>query len=260
MNTGKIIKELEKEFPPQLAMDWDNSGLQVGSRKNSVKKVVVAVDATNAVIESCVAWKAELLITHHPLMLDGIRKVNDESMYGRKILALAGNGITHYAMHTNYDVAKMAELANRALKLKKCVPLEVTGCAEDGTEYGIGSIGELPRRMTAADCCEYVKNAFALDHVRLFGSREAKGKRVAVCPGAGKSMLADALAKEADIFITGDFDHHSGLDAVDQGLTIIDAGHYGVEKLFIAQVADLLKERFPEVKVKTIYGEPFETM
>lgn len=257
MNAGKIIKEFEKQFPPQLAMDWDNSGLQVGSPKSGVKKVVVALDATDEVVQQCVAWKADLLVTHHPLMLSGIRQVNDSSMYGRKILALAGSGISHYAMHTNYDVAKMAELAQKALKLKKCVPLETTGTGEDGTEYGIGCIGELPKKMTVEVCCSYVKKAFGLDAVQLFGKRETEVKRAAICPGSGKSLMGEALAKGADVFITGDIGHHDGLDAVDQGLTVIDAGHYGVEQIFIPQITELLQKTFPELKVKAIAQPPF---
>ncbi|MEI3173880.1 MAG: Nif3-like dinuclear metal center hexameric protein [Lachnospiraceae bacterium] len=75
--------------------------------------MLVALDATNEVIEECIAWHADLLLTHHPLLLSGIRQINDGSMHGRKVLMLAENGIAHYAMHTNYDAAKMAELAGR---------------------------------------------------------------------------------------------------------------------------------------------------
>ena len=111
MKVETIIKELDLEFPQTFAMDWDNPGLQVGSSQKEVKKVLVALDATNEVIEECIAWHADLLLTHHPLLLSGIRQINDGSMHGRKVLMLAEHGIAHYAMHTNYDVAKMAELA-----------------------------------------------------------------------------------------------------------------------------------------------------
>ena len=101
MRAEEIIKLLEEQFPPSLAMDWDNSGLQVGSRKTEVKKVLVALDATQKVVDHCVEAGVDLLVTHHPLMLDGLRKVNEDTMYGRKILAMAGAGMVHYAMHTN---------------------------------------------------------------------------------------------------------------------------------------------------------------
>lgn len=261
MNVGTIIRELDLEFPIDLAMDWDNPGLQVGSSQKEVKKVFVALDATNEVIEECIVWQADLLVTHHPLLLSGIRQINDESMYGRKILALAEHGIAHYAMHTNYDVAKMAELAGRQMKLQNQVPLEQTGCGEDGTLYGIGCIGDFEKEMTAESCCEMVKKAFHLPHVRLFGEKTTKIKKAALCPGAGKSMISDALAGGAQIYITGDIGHHDGLDAMDQGLLIIDAGHYGIEQIFIPHMEAWIKEHFKNLEVRRTTGkEPFEVI
>lgn len=260
MNVETIINELDQEFPRKLAMDWDNPGLQVGSRKKEVKKVMVALDATNEVIEECIAWHADLLLTHHPLLLSGIRQINDESMHGRKVLMLAEHGIAHYAMHTDYDVAKMAELAGTRLHLKNRVPLEQTGIA-DGIPYGIGCIGEFEAEMTAQDCCALVKEVFALPHVRLFGAKDAKIKKTAVCPGSGKSMIAEALAGGAQIYITGDIGHHDGLDAMDQGLAIIDAGHYGIEQIFIPHMEAWMKNHFGELEVKRAkQAEPFEVV
>lgn len=261
MRAEEIIKLLEEQFPPSLAMDWDNSGLQVGSRKTEVKKVLVALDATQKVVDHCVEAGVDLLVTHHPLMLDGLRKVNEDTMYGRKILAMAGAGMVHYAMHTNYDVAKMAELAEHALHLTNCTPLEVTGVDADGHAYGIGSVGELPERMSAKACCAYVKEAFGLTHVQLFGEPDTDVKRMAVCPGSGgKELMKEALKSGADIYLTGDVGHHTGLDAQDQGLTVIDAGHFGIEKIYIGQVMALLRQHFPELLAEAVYQEPFVTL
>ncbi|MDO4324182.1 MAG: Nif3-like dinuclear metal center hexameric protein [Lachnospiraceae bacterium] len=250
MKIEKVIEKLAKEYPPQTAMSWDNPGLQVGRTDRSVKKIYVALDATDQVIQECISWKADLLVTHHPLLMSGIKKVNSEDYPGRKVLAMAESGIAHYAMHTNYDVIKMSELAEKALRLKKTKILEVTGAWEDGSAYGIGGVGNLPKKMTARECCEYVKKAFDLKNVRLFGNPETEVRYLAVSPGSGKSMIGPALAAGADILVTGDIGHHDGLDAVDQGLPVIDAGHYGIEHLFIRQMADFLKEAFPELKIR----------
>ncbi len=260
MKVETIIKEMDLEFPRTFAMDWDNPGLQVGSSRKEVKKVLVALDATNEVIEECIAWHADLLLTHHPLLLSGIRQINDGSMHGRKVLMLAENGIAHYAMHTNYDAAKMAELAGARLHLQNQVPLEQTGCV-DGVPYGIGCIGEFEMELTAQECCQLVKEAFQLPHVRLFGKKETKIKKAAVCPGSGKSMIGEALAGGAQIYITGDIGHHDGLDAMDQGLSIIDAGHYGIEQIFIPHMEAWMKTHFGELEVKRAkQGEPFEVI
>ena len=248
MKVETIIKELDLEFPRTFAMDWDNPGLQVGSSQKEVKKVLVALDATNEVIEECIAWHTDLLLTHHPLLLSGIRQINDGSMHGRKVLMLAEHGIAHYAMHTNYDVAKMAELAGARLHLQNQVPLEQTGCV-DGVPYGIGCIGEFEMELTAQECCQLVKEAFQLPHVRLFGEKGTRIKKAAVCPGSGKSMIGEALAGGAQIYITGDIGHHEGIDAVAQGLAIIDGGHYGIEHIFIEDMRQYLEKNLKDVEV-----------
>lgn len=250
MKTGKIIEKLAKEYPLHMAEKWDNPGLQAGRPDVPVKKVMVALDPTDDVIEQCMEWGAQLLVTHHPLMMSGITKVNTDTLTGRRVLSLIENRIAHYAIHTNYDVTKMAQLAEEALKLKNTQILEVTGTDADGNAYGIGRIGDLPKKMTAAQCCEFVKQAFGLPHVRLFGDPDTVVKHIAVSPGSGKSMIAPALASGVSLLVTGDIGHHDGLDAVDQGLLVIDAGHYGIEQIFIADMAAYLREQFPEIKVK----------
>ena len=111
MKMEKIIDRLAERYPSIYAMNWDNPGLQVGKSFHTVKKVMIALDATDHVIQECISWGADLLVTHHPLLLSGIRNITDGNFQGRKILAMVENGIAHYAIHTNYDVLK--RLRNR---------------------------------------------------------------------------------------------------------------------------------------------------
>lgn len=261
MRLETILAKLKQDYPPQMALSWDNPGLQVGRIDADIAKVYVALDATESVIQSCISWGADLLVTHHPLIMSGIRSVSSEDFIGRKALAMAEHGIAHYAMHTNYDVTMMNDLACRDLHLQEPSILDVTGTREDGAAYGIGCVGMLPEQMTAQQCCAYVKNAFGLESVRLFGDPQAEAKRMAVCPGSGKSEIGAALAAGADIFVTGDIGHHDGIDANDQGLLIIDAGHYGIEHIFIGQMEAYLKENFSELEVRAAQiHHPFTVM
>lgn len=258
MKVREIIERLEQEYPRHLALSWDNPGLQVGRMEQEAEKVVVALDATDEVVKQCVRWEADLLVTHHPLLMSGIRQINSGDFHGRRILDLAENRIAHYAMHTNYDVTKMKELAGQALKLSDREILEETGTLDDGTPCGVGCVGSLPRQMTAKECCEYIKEAFELDSIRLFGNPDAAVERVAVSPGSGKSMIAPALGCGAQMLVTGDIGHHDGLDAVEQGMIVADAGHYGTEHLFIRQTAEYLREAFPGLEVRELEtGAPF---
>ena len=86
-------------------------------------------------------------------------------------------------------------------------------------------------------------------------------RRAALCPGSGKSLIKAALAKQAQIYITGDIGHHDGIDAVDQGLVILDAGHYGVEHVFLPWMENYIKEAFPELEVRVEpIAEPFRVV
>lgn len=123
------------------------------------------------------------------------------------------------------------------------------------------ALAELPERMSAKACCAYVKRGIWAYACTAFGEPDTDVKRMAVCPGSGgKELMEEALKSGADIYLTGDVGHHTGLDAQDQGLTVIDAGHFGIEKIYIAQVMALLRQRFPELLAEAVYQEPFVTL
>ena len=100
-----------------------------------------------------------------------------------------------------------------------------------------------------------------MDTVKIFGDLDQVIKRVAICPGSGKSTIGTAIQKNAQAMITGDIGHHDGIDAVDQKMTVIDAGHYGVEHIFIERMEQYLKMQFPQLEVrKTESGNPFKVI
>lgn len=229
-------------------MSWDNSGLQTGRTEREIKKVYVALDATDEVTEDAAAWGAELLITHHPLIFGSLKQITDRDFLGRRILRLVEHGIACYSMHTNYDVARMADLAAEKLQLVNPRVLETT--LETETPLGIGKIGEVKETLSLEEYCERVKEAFGLSAVKVFGDAGFPVRQVALCPGSGKSVIDTALRKGADVLVTGDIDHHSGIDAWASGMAVIDAGHYGVERIFIEDVVQFMENRFPELECK----------
>ena len=164
---------------------------------------------------------------------------------------LIQKSIVYYAMHTNYDVLGMAELAGKVLDIAHTDVLDVTQTDEVGEEKGIGRIGELPETMTLEECCVYVKHKLELGSLIVFGDMNRPVRRLAILPGSGKSGIPVALAKGADVLVTGDIGHHDGLDAVEQGLAIIDAGHYGTEYIFIEDMKQFLNRKLPVLDVLT---------
>ena len=190
---------------------------------------------------------AQLLLTHHPLIFSPLKQINTDQFISARVVELLRTGMSCYAMHTNYDAARMGVLAAQRLGIPAEAPLgdlfERGGC-----QYGIGSVGDTDNPLTLADLGAQVKDRFGLQTVKIFGDLSGQVQRVAMCPGAGKSMIPDALAQGAQVLITGDIDHHSGIDAVAQGLSIIDAGHYGIEHIFISDMQQYLNRELPQIE------------
>lgn len=261
MRCRQVIEVLQSLAPSSYAMSWDNSGFLVGRLDSEIRKIGVALDATNEVVDNAVRDGIDLLVTHHPVIFSSIKQVNDETFLGRKILTLVENHIACYAMHTNYDIAGgMPELAAERIGLIAEEPLEITNESEQGVK-GIGKIGVLDRTLTLEQCAELVKESFGLERVLVFGDKKREIRRIAISPGSGRSMIKEAVRKNADAIITGDIGHHEGLDAMDMGITVIEAGHYGLEYVFIEHVAKYLRDEFREIEVITYpSGVPYSVL
>ena len=248
MECKKVIEILETQSPKSYACDWDNVGLLVGREDKEIQKIYIALDATDEAIEEAIANGADMLLTHHPMIFKGMKRVTQEDFIGRRIIRLIQNDMVYYAMHTNCDVMGMADLAAEYLGISDTRVLEITSVSETGEE-GIGRYGSLKKEMTVRECCEEVKQAFSLENVKVFGDLERKVKTAAISPGSGRSVISNALQAGVDVLITGDIDHHEGIDAVAQKLTVIDAGHYGVEHIFIPYMEQYLKREAKELEI-----------
>ena len=257
MKAYELIEWLNEHHPQKFAEDWDNVGLLVGDDQKEISHVFLALDLTEPVLDEAVAAGADMILTHHPMIFSGIKKINNHDFTGRRIMRLIQNHICYYAMHTNYDVLGMADLSADYLKLEEREVLSVTEETGDRCE-GLGRVGMLPKQMSLRECGEFVKAALSLNDVKIYGDLEQPVHRAAICTGGGKSMISDVLAKGADVCVTGDIDHHTGIDAVASGLAIIDAGHYGTEYIFMDAMKKKLGENFPELpttcaKIKNPY-------
>ena len=228
MKCSEIIKILETLSPRSMACDWDNPGLLAGRSGKEVKTIFLAVDATDSVIEQAEQAGADMILTHHPLIFKGIKQVSDQDFIGRRILRMIQDDISYYAMHTNFDAAPgcMADLAAKKLGLTDCEVLEV-------------------------------KEAFGLPYAAVFGELDGEAviQKAAVCPGAGGSTMGEALAAGAQVYITGDISHHEGIDAVAQGMAVIDAGHYGIEHIFTEFMEKYLMRKLGDA-VKVVREKP----
>lgn len=260
MKCSEIIEKLETLSPKSFAEEWDNIGLLAGRRDKEVRTIYVALDATDAVIEDAVRVGADMLLTHHPLIFKKLSRVTTDDFIGRRVYQLIQNDISYYAMHTNFDVMGMADAAADELGLQSREVLNVT-FEDEISKEGCGRVGHLEKCMSVKALAGLVRERFQVPNVRVFGNLEDIVETAAVMPGSGGSYIRDAIDAGADVMITGDIDHHEGIDAVAQGLVVIDAGHYGIEKLFIPYMEEFIKRELSEIKVyRAAACEPFVTV
>ena len=248
MKCVEIIDLLQGLAPEEWACEWDNPGLLAGRSDKEVKKIYIALDATDQVIEAAVQAGADMLLTHHPLIFKPIKKVNDQNFITKRLVRLIQADISYYAMHTNFDAAPgcMADLGAERLGLKSCVPLELFGEVEAGGQaisYGIGKTGLLDAPVTLRTLAAQVKKAFGLPFVVVYGQQllDEVVERISICPGAGGSEIERALANGSHALVTGDISHHQGINCAARGMAIIDGGHYGLEHVFISYMAEYLE-------------------
>ena len=250
MQCRDIIRYLEVLSPVGYAADWDNVGLLLGREEKEVRKVMVAVDATEEVIDHAITWGADMLITHHPLIFKPLKRICADDFIGKRVLNLLQEDICYYAMHTNFDVMGMADAAADKIQLRDRQVLEVT--YEDAVnKEGYGRYGRLPKSMTLEECARFIKEAFEIEGVLVYGELHKNVEIAAISPGSVKSVVEDAVAAGVDVLISGDFDHHTGIDLVARGVTVIDAGHYGLEKIFVPYMKEYLSKQLPQLTVET---------
>ena len=190
MKVKKLTDFLESRYPAEMAENWDNVGLLVGDDEKEVRHVFLALDLTEKVLVEAAEAGADMIVTHHPMIFGGLKKINNHDFIGRKVISLIRQDIQYFAMHTNYDVLGMADLSADYLKLQDREVLSVTEEPE-----GFGRVGRLPERMTLKECGLFVKEALGLQDVRIYGDPDRMVERAAVCTGSGKSMIGDVLKK-----------------------------------------------------------------
>lgn len=254
MKCRELVHILETLCPVYHAEKWDNPGLIAGDFDKEIKKVYIALDATTAVIDDAISKGADMILTHHPLVFSGMKKINTDDFTGRRLIKMIKNDICCYAMHTNFDVDVMAELAADRLNLSQQAVLEITRreqCGDEVKDFGIGRTGMLPEAMTLAQCAAFVKKAFDISDVRIFGNPETVVHKAALCPGSGKDLMMQVKEAQADVYITGDIGHHNGIDANEDGIMVVDAGHQGMEYIFIDYMKDYILEHCQDVCVET---------
>jgi len=242
-----IISFLEKTAPPELAEQWDNIGLLVGRPANTVKKILVCLDVTHAAIDEAVKTGADMIVTHHPVIFKGIKRLNEDEKTAGFIYSLIRNNISVYSAHTNLDFADQG--------VNTCLA-DILGLRQ--TEVlgrGPGKAGILEEKLSLEEFIARVKTSLEVPFVRVAGRADLGILKAAVFSGSFDDDLEAVAASGADVLVTGDLKYHTALDAREMGMCIVDAGHFNTEKVVLPQLAKELQRGFSEVAVTCFRDE-----
>ena len=348
VKSSEIIQAIEAIAPRRLAESWDNVGLQIGSNKREVSKVLFTLDVTAEVVAEAIEIGAQMIVAHHPFIFNGLKGICTDELKGRMVADLIKNDICLYVAHTNLDKAELglsdyigkrlgleamqplsASDAEKLYKIVVYVPVtheelivEVMGSCGAGfigryshctyrtcgkgtfmplagthpfigeqdelttveesrvetivdgkilkrlmqklkqahpyeemaydlyplengelmNQNGLGKIGRLNTPVDGQAFIEHIKKTLDLEWIRATGNPPEKISKVALCTGSGAEFIGLAKVKKADVYITGDLKYHDAQRAVESNLWVIDAGHFGTEKLVVDLLASILED------------------
>lgn len=243
MLISDLIADLEVRYPPTTAAEWDAVGLLAGDPNRPLRRVLLAVEATEATAAEAVELDADLLLVHHPLLLRGVTTVAETTAKGRILTGLIRGGVALYCAHTNADDAPggVSESLATAVGLIDLAPLLPSTHPDAVPGSGTGRIGRLPTPTTLDAFARAVAAALppTAQGVRISGDRDAQVARVAVCGGSGDSFLAAARAADVDVYLTADLRHHPATDfrAHADRPYLLDAAHWASEWVWLPQLA-----------------------
>ena len=245
MKVKDIISVIEEFAPLSIQESWDNSGLCVGSPEDEVSSVLLGLDCTPALVDEAVACGADMIVTHHPLIFKGVKKISPEDQTGEAIIKAIRAGISIYAAHTSADkvLAGVSGAMAARLGLRNVRILD-----EDGEGTGLGTVGEFQTPMTADEAVAYVKERFGLKVVKTSRPLEGKIETVAMCGGSGGSLIGAAMKSGAQLYISGDISYHNFF--TEPGFMIMDIGHYESEIEIVEILFSLLRKNFPTFAVR----------
>ena len=239
MKASDVIAVMEKHFPLSLQEKWDKCGLQIGDVNQDVHKIMIALNADNDVLNEAINQHCDMLITHHPFLLDKINNIDKDHFMGQFIFNAIKNNVVVYSSHTALDKAKMNDWLIEELGVHDV-------CAGEAT--GISRIATLNTPMSQEEFINHVKKVYHLEHLKYAGRAENVSK-VALCGGSAADFLEEFYGV-ADAYITGDTKYRNAKNAHDHGILLIDINHHA-ESIMVIKLKELLEK---EVNVEIVEG------
>lgn len=242
MKISDIIDRLNQHNPPTLQEPYDNSGIQVGNPNQPLTSILLTTDITEATITEAIQRQANLIISHHPLIFNGLKKITPDTYIGRTITQAIKHDIVLFSIHTNAD--KIIGGVSHRMAQKLGLQDIRTLCPENDRQQGLGTYGHLPEPTDETTFLTHLKNTFNTTSIRHSPLLGKPIRTVALCGGAGAEFIPIAKQHQADIYITADIKYHQYFQAENQ-IIIADIGHFESEQYTKEIFYEQLIEIFP---------------
>ncbi len=241
-----IYRVLDNVAPFALQESYDNSGLLVGTMDAAVHHVLLTLDITIPVIEEAASLGADLILSHHPVIWGGLKRIDPT----HPVWHLIRHNITAIASHTCMDIAPAGVNAVLESKLRTGIGLqgEAQGLLSLSGGRTLGCCCKLENEATAEALAKALENTLNCKGLRYY-SNEQPIRKVAWCGGSGGDLIGAAQSCGADALITGDVKHSEWCEAQNRGITVFDCGHFFTEQPVLARFHTLLKEAFPSLQI-----------
>ena len=222
MTVKELYRAMTQVLPDELRESWDNDGMMCcPDSEREVKKVLLALDVTEEIMDYAIENEMDLIVSHHPLIFKPIPRLVTEDHIGRKLIELIQNNISVFSFHTRADKAEggVNDILASLLKLENVRPFG---------EGDLGRIGELPEPITLEDLSYLIKDELDAPFV-LTADAYNPVERIAFVGGEGRDFIRSAIAEGADTLVSGRLGYHQMEDAPEMGINLIEAGHFFTE-------------------------------
>lgn len=242
-----LTAALESLAPLRLAEPWDNVGLLLGDPSAEVSRALLTIDCTDAVFDEAVTLGCQLIVSYHPVIFDGLKRVTPPSIAWRAVR----EGVAVYSPHTALDIANggtndvLADAVGMTAR-GPIRPLKEPHRQSLIPGGGMGRIGPV-EPIERALLIDRIKRALGLDALLVAGPTEGVVTQVAVGAGACGDLLQDVLARGAGLYLTGELRHHDALKAAARGTTVVMTLHSNSERATLARLQSTLSASVPTV-------------
>jgi len=240
----QVVDHLHTIAPNHLQESYDNAGLIVGQGHKVCTGVVTCLDSTEEVIDEAIALGCNLVVAHHPIVFQGLKRFNGNTYVERVVMKAIASGVAIFAIHTNLDNVMQNGVNERIAKRLDLQNISILSPKDpEQPQIGSGLVGSLRGSMAAMDFLQYLKRSMAVNVVKYTKLPNTPVEKIAICGGSGGFLLDAAVAAGADVFVTADYKYHEYFDA-DGRIVIADIGHYESEQFTTELLQEIISRKF----------------